>query len=127
MGMSGDTALALAKSYVKKTLQGQGALKGQDGFSPIIEENADNTDKVYKLDITTADYTFTTPNLRGKDGEGGTGGGEENNIDSISVNGVNVAPDAPGILPRLIILPSKRVIVILSFSSTSKLLMPQLA
>ena len=51
MGMSGDTALVMAKNYVKKTLQGQGALKGQDGFSPIIEENADNTDKVYKLDI----------------------------------------------------------------------------
>ena len=39
MGMSGDTALALAKSYVKKTLQGQGALKGQDGFSPTVKEN----------------------------------------------------------------------------------------
>ena len=94
MGMNGDTALVLAKNYVKKTLQGQGALKGQDGFSPIIEENADNTDKVYKLDITTADSAFTTPNLKGADGQGGTGGsGEENIIDSISVNGVNVTPD----------------------------------
>ena len=73
MGMSGDTALIQAKRYVDKTLKGQGALKGQDGFSPIIEENADNTDKVYKLDITTANSTFTTPNLRGKDGEGSGG------------------------------------------------------
>lgn len=65
MGMSGDTALTLAKSYVKKTLQGQGALKGQDGFSPIVTENKDNTDEIYKLDITTKDGTFTTPNLKG--------------------------------------------------------------
>ena len=65
-------------------------VKGDPGFSPIITENADNTDKIYKLDITTADSTFTTPNLKGA----GTGGsGEENIIDSISVNGVNVAPD----------------------------------
>ena len=67
--------------------------KGDAGFSPIITENADNTDKIYKLDITTADSTFTTPNLKGADGQGGTGGGEENIIDSISVNGVNVTPD----------------------------------
>lgn len=70
------------------------ALKGQDGFSPTITENAGNTDKIYKLDITTADSTFTTPNLKGADGKGGTGGsGEENIINSISVNGVNVVPD----------------------------------
>lgn len=92
MGMSGDTALVMAKNYVKKTLQGQGALKGQDGFSPIIEENADNTDKVYKLDITTADSAFTTPNLRGKDGEC-SGGGEANVIESISVNGTPISVD----------------------------------
>ena len=50
------------------------AVKGDPGFSPIITENADNTDKIYKLDITTADATFTTPNLKGADGQGGTGG-----------------------------------------------------
>ena len=66
-------------------------VKGDAGFSPIITENADNTDKIYKLDITTADSTFTTPNLKGADGQSGTG--EENIIDSISVNGVNVTPD----------------------------------
>ena len=69
-------------------------LKGDSGFSPTITENENNTDKIYKLDVTTADGTFTTPNLKGADGQGGTGGsGEENIIDSISVNGVNVAPD----------------------------------
>lgn len=65
--------------------------KGDAGFSPTITENADNTDKIYKLDITTADSTFTTPNLKGTGGSGGSG--EENIIDSISVNGVNITPD----------------------------------
>lgn len=92
MGMSGDTALTLAKNYVKKTLQGQGALKGQDGFSPIVTENKDNTNEIYKLDITTKDGTFTTPNLRGKDGES-SGGGEANVIESISVNGTHISVD----------------------------------
>ena len=64
-------------------------VKGDAGFSPTITENADNTDKIYKLDITTVDSTFTTPNLKG----GAGGSGEENKIDSISVNGVNIAPD----------------------------------
>lgn len=64
------------------------SLKGSDGVSPTITENADNTDKIYKLDITTADSTFTTPNLKGADGTGGTGSGEENVIESIKVNGV---------------------------------------
>ena len=67
--------------------------KGDPGVSPTITENADNTDKIYKLDIETVDGKFTTPNLKGADGQGGTGGGEANIIDSISVNGVNVAPD----------------------------------
>ena len=48
-------------------------VKGEPGFSPTITENADNTDKIYKLDITTADKTFTTPNLKGADGQGGGG------------------------------------------------------
>lgn len=103
------------------------ALKGDSGVSPTITENADNTDKIYKLDIETIDGKFTTPNLRGADGTGsegaskwseisdkpfeslstdfsvengelkvvgGSGGsGEENTIESISVNGVNVEID----------------------------------
>ena len=48
-------------------------VKGQDGVSPTITENANNTDKIYKLDIETVDGTFTTPNLKGADGQGGTG------------------------------------------------------
>lgn len=68
--------LSAAKGYTEESLQGAGALKGKDGFSPIIEENENNTDKIYKLDITTADSTFTTPNLKGKDGEGSEGGSD---------------------------------------------------
>ena len=43
------------------------------GYSPIISENANNTDADYKLDIKNYDYdtkkytTITTPNLKGKD------------------------------------------------------------
>lgn len=58
-------------------------VKGQDGVSPTIIENADNTDKIYKLDIETINSKFTTPNLRGANGTG-----EENVIESIKVNGV---------------------------------------
>lgn len=71
MGMNGDTALALAKSYVKKTLQGQGALKGQDGFSPTVKENPNNTADDYRFDVTDKNGTFTTPNLIGKEGKDG--------------------------------------------------------
>ncbi len=38
-------------------------LKGADGFSPTITENAENTASVYKLDITNKTDTTTTPNL----------------------------------------------------------------
>ena len=67
------------------------ALKGQDGFNPTITENADNTDKIYKLDITTANSTFTTPNLKGADGQGGTGGSSTLSADitsNVEVGGV---------------------------------------
>ena len=85
-GQKGDKGDKL--TFNDLTDEEKASLKGSDGFSPTITENADNTDKIYKLDITTADSTFTTPNLRGKDGQGGTGSGEENVIESIKVNGV---------------------------------------
>ena len=43
--------------------------KGDVGYSPTITENPDNTNEIYKLDVTNEDGTFTTPNLKG------TGGG----------------------------------------------------
>ena len=79
--MTGDQAYVLAKNYTKQSLEGAGALKGKDGFSPIITENPDNTEDIYKLDITTAYGTFTTPDLKGDDGEGAS------KIDEIKVNG----------------------------------------
>lgn len=38
--------------------------KGDTGFSPTITENPDNTNEIYKLDVTNEDGTFTTPNLK---------------------------------------------------------------
>lgn len=69
---------------------GKDGLTGKDAVSPTITENENNTDTIYKLDVTTVDGTFTTPNLRGKDGKNGSGSstGEENVIESIKVNGV---------------------------------------
>ena len=100
MGMKAETALALAKSYVKKTLQGQGALKGQDGFSPTVKENKNNTANDYRFDVTDKNGTFTTPNLIGKDGKNGKDGktptitiGANNNW---IVNGVDTGVKAKG-------------------------------
>lgn len=44
-------------------------IKGDKGFSPTITENPNNTNEIYKLDVTNEGGTFTTPNLKG------TGGG----------------------------------------------------
>ena len=65
------------------------SLKGADGFSPTakVEKVGDTA----TITITDKDGT-TTATI--KDGQGGSGGtGEENTIDSISVNGVNVEID----------------------------------
>lgn len=48
--------------------------EGEPGFSPTIVENKDNNDEIYKLDITTKDSTFTTPNLKGLNGQKGDDG-----------------------------------------------------
>lgn len=42
-----------------------GGVNGEDGFSPTISENKDNTNDIYKLDITDKNGSFTTPNLKG--------------------------------------------------------------
>lgn len=74
-----------------QTLKGEKGLKGDAGFSPTITENADNTDKIYKLDIETVDGKFTTPNLKGADGQSGTGGSSTLSADitsNVEVGGV---------------------------------------
>ena len=67
MSLRGEDALILAQDYVDETLKGAGALKGQDGVSPIISVNTSTAD-TYKLDITDKNGTITTPNLVGKQG-----------------------------------------------------------
>ena len=63
-------------------------VKGDAGVSPTITENADNTDKIYKLDITTADTTFTTPNLKGADGTGESGGDTYTGTSAVNLGGI---------------------------------------
>lgn len=61
------------KISVKDGLDGKDGNKGEngkDGFSPIITEDENNTNDVYKLYITDSNGTFVTPNLKGRDGEG---------------------------------------------------------
>lgn len=64
------------------------SLKGADGVSPIITENVNNTDDIYRLDITTDTGTIITPNLKG----GGTGGSEvfdRTDLTAVTVGGLN--------------------------------------
>lgn len=65
----------------------QGA-DGADGVSPIITENINNTDDIYRLDITTDTGTIITPNLKG----GGSGGSEvfdRTDLTAVTVGGLN--------------------------------------
>ena len=57
---------------------------GEDGFSPTIVENAQNDDDVYRLDITTKDSSFTTPNLKGGSGIGGSGAAATITVGSVT-------------------------------------------
>ena len=64
------------------------ALKGDAGVSPIITENINNTDDIYRLDITTDTGTIITPNLKG----GGSGGSEvfdRTDLTAVTVGGLN--------------------------------------
>lgn len=63
---------------------------GEDGFSPTIVENAGNNSTTYKLDITTKDNTFTTPNLKGADSTSGGGGSGFNPYDYSNTDEVAV-------------------------------------
>ena len=63
-------------------------LKGEDGFSPTA--TVEKVGKVATITITDINGT-TTATIA--DGVGSGGSGEENVIDSISVNGVDITPD----------------------------------
>jgi hypothetical protein len=73
-------------TFADLTEEQKESLRGEDGFSPIITENADNTDEVYRLDIETKDDKFTTPNLKGAGGSG-TGTVDEE-LDITSTNAI---------------------------------------
>lgn len=64
------------------------ALKGADGVSPIITENVNNTDDIYRLDIITDTGTIITPNLKG----GGSDSSEvfdRTDLTAVTVGGLN--------------------------------------
>lgn len=65
--------------------QGVPGQNGEDGFSPTIVPNSQNTSETYKLDITTKAGSFTTPNLKGTDGQPGNDG--ESAYDAAVSNG----------------------------------------
>ena len=69
---------------------------GDDGFSPTIVEDPDNTDEIYKLDITDVNGTIVTPNLKGG-GSGGTTNYEALNnkpkINNIELSGNKTSSD----------------------------------
>ena len=90
MAMKAEEALAIAKSYTKKSLEGQGALRGEDGVSPVISVNTSTAD-TYKLDIMDKNGTITTPNLVGKQGERGEVGetGADGETPTITENADN--------------------------------------
>lgn len=50
---------------IPKGKDGENGADGEDGFSPTITENENNTEDSYKLDVTNKEGTFTTPNLMG--------------------------------------------------------------
>lgn len=71
-----------------KGADGQPGTDGADGVSPIITENINNTDDIYRLDITTDTGTIITPNLKG----GGSGGSEvfdRTDLTAVTVGGLN--------------------------------------
>ena len=65
-----DGTIRTASMVVENGIDGK---NGKDGFSPVVQENQDNSTSTYKLDITTSNGTFTTPNLKGADGSSGGG------------------------------------------------------
>ena len=70
------------------SLKGADGKPGKDGISPIITENVNNTDDIYRIDITTDTGTIITPNLKG----GGSGSSEvfdRTDLTAVTVGGLN--------------------------------------
>lgn len=81
-------------------LSGEKGVKGDmglPGFSPVIKENDGNSLSIYRLDITTEEGNFTTPNLRGRDGDGaGLSAEEVEQAIFSNMNGAKIAQDTEG-------------------------------
>lgn len=99
--MNGTTAYALSKAYVEATLQGAGALKGQDGkdgadgkgaYELAVEKGFEGSDDEWLESLKGADGKDGVDGENGKDGKDGLDG-EQNVIESISVNGTPLEPD----------------------------------
>lgn len=72
-GTESDFLNSLKGEKGDKGDKGADGQNGSDGFSPTVEI-AENTETSYKLLITDANGSFTTPNLKGSDGSSnGTG------------------------------------------------------
>lgn len=67
--------LALSKSYTKKTVEGAGALKGEDGFSPVVSIN--KTEDGTEVSITDSAHTET---FEIKNGKGVPAGGKDGQV-----------------------------------------------
>ena len=67
--------LALSKSYTKKTAEGAGALKGEDGFSPVVSIR--KTDDGTEVSITDLTHTET---FEIKNGKGVPEGGKDGQV-----------------------------------------------
>ena len=61
-------------------------IKGDDGFSPTITEDAGNTDDIYKLVITDKNGSITTPNLKGG---GSSDKFTRDDLTAVTVGGLN--------------------------------------
>ena len=77
-----------AFTYADFTPEQLSALKGADGVSPIITENVNNTDDIYRLDITTDTGTIITPNLKGGE-SGGSEVFDRTDLTAVTVGGLN--------------------------------------
>ena len=73
-------------TYSDFTPEQLSALKGADGVSPIITENVNNTDDIYRLDITTDTGTVITPNLKGG---GSSDKFTRDDLTAVTVGGLN--------------------------------------
>ena len=61
-------------------------IKGDDGFSPTITEDAGNTDDIYKLVIADKNGSITTPNLKGG---GSSDKFTRDDLTAVTVGGLN--------------------------------------